>query len=80
MVELSRRAKKDLASLPPALREKASTVIDQLDTDPAIGKKLKGKLSGLRSTRLGRTHRIIYRVAESGPEVITIAQRRDAYR
>lgn len=80
MVTLSRQAKKDLDSLPDALRERAEETIARLDSEPALGKKLLGKLQGLRSARLGRTHRIIYRVADDGPEVVTISQRKDAYR
>lgn len=80
MVELSRRAKKDLDQLPVPLRLKADAVIAELDRNPALGKKLLGKLEGKRSARLSRTHRIIYRVAESGPQVITVLARRDAYR
>ena len=80
MGELSRRAKKDLDELPDPLRVKANAIIDQLDSDPALGKKLLGKLQGLRSARLGRTHRIIYKVGDSGPQVVTITPRKDAYR
>lgn len=80
MVVLSSRAKKDLDALPDPLRARASELIGRLDAEPALGKKLVGKLQGLRSTRLGRTHRIIYRLVEAGPEVITITPRRDAYR
>lgn len=80
MVTLSRQAKKDLDDLPDALRKRAEETIARLDSEPALGKKLLGKLQGLRSARLGRTHRIIYRVVDDGPEVVTVSQRRDAYR
>lgn len=80
MSELSRRAKKDLDQLPGSMRDKASGIIDRLDEEPALGKKLRGKLDGLRSTPLGRTHRIIYRISDSGPEVVTVVKRSDAYR
>lgn len=79
LANLSRRAEKDLAELPDALREKARNIIDRLDTEPALGKKLLGALAGKRSARLGRTHRIIY-VTEPTIMVLTISMRRDAYR
>jgi mRNA-degrading endonuclease RelE of RelBE toxin-antitoxin system len=77
---LTRRATKDLADLSPALRERARAVLASLDTDPALGKKLQGRLTGRRSARLGATHRIIYVVEERGVVVLTIQPRRDAYR
>ncbi len=79
MPEVSKRAASDLESLPDALRKKAQALIDRLDEEPALGKKLKGKLEGKRSVWLGRTHRIIYTV---NPTVIvlTVVPRRDAYR
>ncbi len=80
MASLSPRAKKDLDLLPDPLRKRAEETIERLDSEPALGKKLLGKLQGLRSARLGRTHRIIYRLTDDGPEVVTISQRRDAYR
>jgi mRNA-degrading endonuclease RelE of RelBE toxin-antitoxin system len=76
---LSRRAEKDLAELSQALREKAQAIIDKLDAEPLVGKKLLGALSGKRSARLGRTHRIIY-VTEPAVLVLAITQRKDAYR
>ena len=79
MARLSRRAEKDLGDLSDALREKAQTIIDRLDVEPAMGKKLLGTLAGKRSARLGRTHRIIY-VTEPEVFVLAITQRKDAYR
>lgn len=76
---VTKRAQRDLEALTPALRAKAEALIDRLDEEPALGKKLKGKLIGLRSMWLGRTHRIIYK---TDPQliVLTVTQRRDAYR
>lgn len=79
MAELSKRAQRDLDGLPSALRTKAEALISRLDAEPALGKKLKGKLSGQRSIWLGRTHRIIY-TTEPNIFVLTIVPRRDAYR
>lgn len=78
MAELSRRAEKDLASLPEALQEKAQALIARLDAEPALGKKLLGPLAGKRSIWLGRSHRIIYRT--DSVFIIAIPPRRDAYR
>jgi mRNA-degrading endonuclease RelE of RelBE toxin-antitoxin system len=77
--KLSRRAEKDLAELPEALQEKARNIIGRLEEEPALGKKLLGALAGKRSIRLGRTHRIIY-VVDPEIMILTISQRRDAYR
>ncbi|MGH9271908.1 MAG: type II toxin-antitoxin system RelE family toxin [Ilumatobacteraceae bacterium] len=80
VARVSGQAKKDLDRLPEPLRLRAQELISRLDAEPALGKKLLGRLQGLRTVRLGRTHRIIYRLGETGPEVVTGAQRRDAYR
>ena len=79
MPQLSKRAENDLAQLPDALREKAEQLIARLDAEPALGKKLLGKLAGKRSLRLGRTHRIIY-ITEPNTFVLAVTPRRDAYR
>lgn len=79
MANLSRRASRDMDDLPSALQDKARNIIERLDAEPALGKKLLGTLAGKRSVRLGRTHRIIYM---TDPEilVLTIMPRKDAYR
>jgi mRNA-degrading endonuclease RelE of RelBE toxin-antitoxin system len=78
MAQLSRTAHKDLLALSPALQEKARALIVRLDEEPGLGKKLLGKLAGLRSVYLGRTHRIIYKT--DPVIVVAIPNRRDAYR
>lgn len=80
MPELSKRALRDLDSLPDPLRTRAEGIINRLDSEPALGKKLLGALAGYRSARLGRSHRIIYRVTGQGVFVVTVSPRRDAYR
>jgi len=77
--EYSKRAEKDLDDLPAALQAKARALIEKLDAEPALGKKLRGKLEGKRSVWLGRTHRIIY-TADGAVRVLTVVQRKDAYR
>jgi len=79
MARLTKNAEKALVDLPALLQTKAKNIIAQLDSEPALGKKLVGALSGKRSARLGRTHRIIY-VTEPEIVVLAITLRRDAYR
>jgi mRNA-degrading endonuclease RelE of RelBE toxin-antitoxin system len=80
VAKLTNRAKKDLDSLPPSLAEKARAIIRRLDAEPSLGKKLLGQLEGMRSARLGRSHRILYRTTDEGQIVLTISPRKDAYR
>jgi mRNA-degrading endonuclease RelE of RelBE toxin-antitoxin system len=79
MPRLTKRAQRDLEALPPPLRAKAEAIIARLDREPALGKKLIGDLKGLRSARLGRSHRIIYTIRDE-VAVITVVPRKDAYR
>lgn len=78
MAEFSKRAEKDLANLPERLREKAIALIERLESEPSLGKKLLGPLAGKRSVWLGRSHRIIYTTEPL--RILTITLRRDAYR
>lgn len=80
MPTYTRRAEKDLGALPGPLRSRAESLCERLDREPALGKKLVGKLTGLRTVRLGRTHRIIYTVADEGVAILTIGHRKDVYR
>ena len=80
MPRLSKRAERDLQGLPEALRLRAESIISRLDAEPALGKKLLGSLKDLRSARLGRSHRILYRVTTDEVFVVTVSPRRDAYR
>jgi mRNA-degrading endonuclease RelE of RelBE toxin-antitoxin system len=77
--QLSKRAQRDLDELPEVLQEKARALIEQLDSQSHLGKKLLGTLSGKRSLRLGRTHRIIYS-SEPTVFIIAVTPRKDAYR
>lgn len=80
MPEVSESARKSLQGLPEPMRRRALEIIGRLDAEPALGKKLQGKLSGSRSARLGRSHRIIYTAASGTVRVVAIRQRKDAYR
>jgi mRNA-degrading endonuclease RelE of RelBE toxin-antitoxin system len=77
----SKRSLKDLDALPESMQERAHALIARLDSEHGLGKKLVGPLKGLRSARLGRSHRVLYEISEDGTaHVLTISQRRDAYR
>lgn len=80
MPRYTHRALKDLEALPPAIQSKARSLARQLDNEPALGTKLKGRLSGNRSISVGRGHRMIYSVEDSGVLVKVIQGRSDAYR
>jgi mRNA-degrading endonuclease RelE of RelBE toxin-antitoxin system len=80
MPRISKRAQRDLEHLPGSLRERAEGIIARLDLEPALGKKLVGALAGIRSARLGRSHRILYRVTPDEVFVVTVSPRKDAYR
>jgi mRNA-degrading endonuclease RelE of RelBE toxin-antitoxin system len=79
MPRVTKRAQRDLEALPPPLRAKAEAIIARLDQEPALGKKLIGNLRGLRSARLGRSHRIVYTIRDE-VAVLTVVPRKDAYR
>lgn len=77
----SKRASRDLEALPLPMQEKANALVDRLDTEHGLGKKLLGPLKGIRSARLGRSHRVLYEITPEGAaHILTIAQRKDAYR
>lgn len=63
------------------MQEKARALIGRIDAEPLLGHKLLGKLEGLRAVRLGRSHRVLYRLdPDQGPVVLTVVARKDAYR
>lgn len=80
MPKLTRSAGKDLQRLPEPLHTRAKQMISRLDAEPALGKRLHGKLEGKRSARLGRSHRIIYMAMSGKVIVIAVKPRKDAYR
>ena len=80
MPEISASALKSLRTLPAPLRQRAQEIIRRLDDEPALGKKLQGKLAGSRSVRLGRSHRIIYTSTSGTVRVTAVRPRKDAYR
>lgn len=80
MPRLTRSAGKDLQRLPEPLRAKAKEIIRRLDAEPALGKRLRGRLDGKRSARLGRSYRIIYTSMPDETIIIAIKQRKDSYK
>ena len=80
MTQLTKRAAKDLSNLPSQFAGKATELIRRLGSEPALGKKLKGPLDDKRSARLGRSHRIIYTIQGSDIIVLTVIDRKDAFR
>lgn len=80
MPEIAASARKALERLPERQRRRALELIDRLDAEPALGKKLLGGLAGHRSARLGRSYRIIYTASTGTVRVLAIRHRRDAYR
>ncbi|MCH8900193.1 MAG: type II toxin-antitoxin system RelE/ParE family toxin [Acidobacteria bacterium] len=82
MIRWTNRAIKDMESLPPNFQARMNAIVAELDSNPARrGTKLKGKLAGKWSVRLGRSHRIIYKIDEDADIVVlTVRPRKDAYR
>lgn len=80
MVRSTNRARKDLSGLPEKVRTRVEQIVTDVEAHILQGKKLRGKLDGKWSVRLGQTHRIICTFDESDLIVLTIKPRRDAYR
>ena len=80
-VVLARRARGELLELNWPLIDAIQDALGLLERDPAAGHRLRGRLRGLHSLRVG-TYRIIYQLAESGHtvRVIAIRHRSIAYR
>jgi mRNA interferase RelE/StbE len=80
-VVLARRARGELLELSWPLIDAIQDELGLLERDPAAGHMLRGRLTGLRSLRVG-SYRIIYQLAESEQtvRVVTIRHRSIAYR
>jgi len=64
-VRITRQAKKDIAALPPKLKQKLRTILTEIIAkNPYEGKKLLGDLSGSYSYRLTYQDRIVYSIDE----------------
>ena len=80
-VVLARRARQQLIYLDWPLIDAVEEALELLERDPHAGHALRGRLSGLRSLRVG-TYRIIYQLADNDQivRVAAIRHRSIAYR
>jgi mRNA interferase RelE/StbE len=80
-VVLARRARQQLLGLDWPLIDAVEDALGLLEREPETGYRLRGRLRGLRSLRVG-TYRIIYQLAEDGQtvRVAAIGHRSIAYR
>ena len=78
-VVLARSATAALKELDYLVAEAVVDALGQLERDPTVGYVLRGRLTGLRSYRVG-AYRIIYQLREdSTVRVVAIRHRGDAY-
>ena len=73
-VVLARRATQQLLGLDWPLIDAVEDALGLLERDPYSGHTLRGRLSGLRSLRVG-TYRIIYQLADNDQTVRVAAIR-----
>ena len=80
-VELTRAARKQLRQLERRDKQLVAEVIDSLEQDPFIGKKLQGDLSNYWSARAW-PYRVIYTINKKivTVTVVEIGHRKDVYR
>ncbi|HWC10500.1 MAG TPA: type II toxin-antitoxin system RelE/ParE family toxin [Acidimicrobiales bacterium] len=79
-VVLARSAREALASLDFLLADAVLDALGELERHPDLGHELRGRLSGLRSYRVG-AYRIIYELRDAGTvRVVAIRHRGQAYR
>ena len=79
-VFLTRTARDTLAALDFVLADAVLDALGELARDPQLGHRLRGRLTGLRSYRVG-IYRIIYELRDDKTvRVIAIRHRGDAYR
>ncbi len=80
-VVLARRARLDLLALDGPVIDAIENALGLLERDPQAGHELRGRLTGLRSLRVG-SYRIIYQLTdgEQTVHVAAIRHRSIAYR
>lgn len=80
-VVLARRARHELFALDWTLIDAIEDALGLLERDPHAGHQLRGRLTGLRSLRVG-SYRVIYQLVDSGRtvRVAAIRHRSVAYR
>jgi mRNA interferase RelE/StbE len=78
-VFLTRTAREALAALDFLLADAVLDALGELEREPEIGHQLRGRLTGLRSYRVG-VYRIIYELRDDTTvRVVAIRHRGDAY-
>jgi mRNA interferase RelE/StbE len=78
-VLLTRTARDALAALDFPLADAVLDALGELERDPHLGHQLRGRLTGLRSYRVG-IYRIIYELRDDTTvRVVAIRHRGDAY-
>lgn len=78
-VFLTRTAREVLAALDFLLADAVIDALGELERDPRLGHRLRGRLTGLRSYRVG-VYRIIYELRDDKTvRVIAIRHRGNAY-
>jgi mRNA interferase RelE/StbE len=79
-VFLARTARDALAALDFLLADAVLDALGELERDPQLGHLLRGRLTGLRSYRVG-IYRIIYELRDDRTvRIVAIRHRDDAYR
>lgn len=73
-VELARRARKEIVDLDWPLSDAVVEALGLLEREPESGHRLRGRLRGLRSFRVG-TYRIIYQLDDDQRVVRVLAVR-----
>ena len=64
-----------IRGLHPDLKRKVRSALGDIAGDPAIGKRLRDELEGLRGCRVSR-YRIVYRVSGAAIELVAVGPRR----
>jgi mRNA interferase RelE/StbE len=78
-VFLTRSARETLAALDFLLADAVLDALGELERDPHVGHELRGRLTGLRSYRVG-VYRIVYELRDDTTvRVVAIRHRGDAY-
>lgn len=72
------QVKKEVKRIPVSWRRRIERVIDGLAKDPEKGKRLRGKLEGMRSHRAGN-YRIVYIIEGEVLHILSISHRRNVY-
>jgi mRNA interferase RelE/StbE len=80
-VVLARRARQDLLDLAWPVIDAVEGALGQLEREPQVGHRLRGRLRGLRSLRVG-SYRIVYQLTDDDRTVrlAAVRHRAAAYR